>query len=148
MPHFYFDVRDHEGLTSDDTGQDFSTLEEVSEYALSVLPDLARDERLSGAGSAFLIRVRNSCDENIFRASLVLSSAWLVDESDGLAQPGGDRFGTAITKLVNEFRSIRRDIMDDGLTGSIAEIDSLIGIVQSELEGLRSRTSKRWGIQT
>jgi hypothetical protein len=44
MPLFFFDIHDGNELTRDDSGVECSSLAEVSDKAIDVLPDIAREQ--------------------------------------------------------------------------------------------------------
>jgi hypothetical protein len=43
MPRFYFDYEDHAGITIDDVGEEFATVEAATREAMLALGDAAKD---------------------------------------------------------------------------------------------------------
>lgn len=139
MARYFFDIHDGKEFTGDEEGEVCGSLVEVSDYAVSVLPDLAREELPNGPNRLFWIKVRDEDGAYIFRASLALTTAWLVEESNGLPHPGEGLRLAALRRTQEQFRAIRRDLAEDGLREGMLEIDTLIGIAQTEAEQMINR---------
>jgi Domain of unknown function (DUF6894) len=53
MPRYFFDLRDHDGVVTDEEGMELPSLDAVQEEAARALADMARDEvPLAGNGPA------------------------------------------------------------------------------------------------
>ena len=78
MPRFFFDIHDGEMMTEDKDGVQLTDLEAVRTAAISVLPDIARDELPDGDAREFIVWVRDESDQRIFKASLTLQASFLT----------------------------------------------------------------------
>lgn len=76
MSRYFFDTFDGEKLDRDEQGIQCSH-GEISDRAVSVLPDLARDELPNGPERLFYVKVRDAEGVEIFEASLELKTRWL-----------------------------------------------------------------------
>ena len=76
MPRFFFDIDDGTRRTHDDDGTVLPDLEAVRREAISVLPDLAREELPDGDHHIFSCDVRDESGAVIFTASLSLKAEW------------------------------------------------------------------------
>ena len=139
MARYFFDLHDGNEFTGDDDGEVCGSLTDVSDYAVSVLPDIAREELPDGPNRRFWIKVRDENGRYIFRASLALASAWLVEESNGLVHPGEGLHLASLRRTREQVKAIRRDLAEDGLREDMHEIDALIGIAQTEAERMIKR---------
>ena len=70
MPRYFFDVCDEDGWHRDDCGIELDTFEEAREQAISILPDIARDELPDGDSHVIFCAVRNASDRVIYRGEL------------------------------------------------------------------------------
>lgn len=78
MPRFYFDI--HDGtVTIDDEGTIFANAHAARDAAIKILPDIAREEIAPGRSREVSVLMRDEGDRELFRASLTLSAAWLVE---------------------------------------------------------------------
>jgi Domain of unknown function (DUF6894) len=77
MPRYFFDVDDGGDAQRDEVGTDLGSLDEVRAEAISLLPNIARDEVPDGDNQTFAVLVRDDSGRPIFEASLVLSARWL-----------------------------------------------------------------------
>ena len=77
MPRYFFDVDDAGEAQRDEVGTDLGSLDEVRAEAISLLPNIARDEVPDGDIQTFAVLVRDETGHSIFQASLVLSARWL-----------------------------------------------------------------------
>ncbi|MBZ9676349.1 DUF6894 family protein [Mesorhizobium sp. ES1-1] len=134
MARYFFDLHDGHEFTDDREGVICDTLAELSDHAVSVLPDIAREELPGGPSRRFWIKVRDENGAYVFRASLALATAWLVENAGGRPQPGEDLKVAALRRTHEQVKAIRRDLAEDGLSLEMAEIDSLIGQAQIEAE--------------
>ncbi|UVK38639.1 hypothetical protein LHFGNBLO_005831 [Mesorhizobium sp. AR10] len=133
MARYFFDIHDGKEFTGDEDGEICESLTEVSDYAVRVLPDIAREELPDGPNRLFWIKVRDEDGAYIFRASLILASAWLVENANGYPHPGEDLKLAALKRTREQVRAIRRDLAEDGLSARMHEIDALFGIAQTEV---------------
>jgi len=136
MARYFFDIHDGREFSGDETGEICGSLTDVSDYAVSVLPDIAREELPNGPNRLFWIKVRDEEGRYIFRASLALASAWLVEDTNGTRHPGEDLKLAALKRTREQVKAIRHDLSEDGLSDEMHAIDSLIGIAQTEAERL------------
>jgi hypothetical protein len=118
-------------------------LSAISDHAVGVLPDIASDELPDGPNRMFWVKVRGEDGEHVYRATLALSSAWLVDDTDGLNQPGEELATAAMRRTIAQIKAIRRDLAEGGFMAQMQEIDSLIGVAQLETDRLLKRTSAK-----
>lgn len=87
MPQFYFDIDDGERFTRDDGGLDCPDRRAARDYAIGVLPDLAREALPDGDRHEIVVTVRDESGRNVFRAVLSLKAEWLDEGKEG-RQPG------------------------------------------------------------
>ena len=83
MPRFFFDIDDGERRGTDTEGLELADLAAARETAISILPDVAREELPDGDRRVFVCQVRNSESTVVFIATLSLVAEWL-----GSARPG------------------------------------------------------------
>jgi hypothetical protein len=78
MPLYFFDFDDdgRKPGTPDTIGTDLPSLASVSEEAVAVLANIAKDRLPDGHNRVFSARVRKEEDLVIFTASLTLKSGW------------------------------------------------------------------------
>ncbi|UDL90102.1 hypothetical protein LGH82_01480 [Mesorhizobium sp. PAMC28654] len=143
MPRYFFDIYDGAETTVDEAGIGCNALSEVSDHAVALLPDIARDELPDGPNRIFWVKVRGEDGEHVYRATLALSSAWLVDDTDGRNQPGEELATAAMRRTSAQIKAIRRDLAEDGFMAQMQEIDSLMGVAQLETDRLLKRTSAK-----
>lgn len=70
MPLYFFDLRDGKNHTIDDFGTEFDRLEEARNYAISLLPDIAREELPDGPRRNFACNVRDKDGNIVYEAVL------------------------------------------------------------------------------
>ena len=78
MPRFFFDFADDKVLP-DELGTEFSDAHAARDAAITVLPDIARDEIGTGDSRGVLVLMREEKGRALFAAALTLSAKWLVD---------------------------------------------------------------------
>lgn len=137
MSLFFFDIRDGSDSYKDEDGIECAALKDVEFHAVSVLPDLAREMLPDGPRRSFVVKVRDDSGKHVFRASLTLASAWIVDDVHGEPQPGEDRWTAALDRAKLQVEVMRREFAEDGLSSQMAGLDSLLSVVQSEVHRLR-----------
>jgi hypothetical protein len=76
MERYYFDVYNTEHTQMDGDGQLLPNPDRAGIEALRILYDVARDEMPGGEHIKITVKVLNASREQIFEASLTLSSAW------------------------------------------------------------------------
>lgn len=76
MPHYFFDVTNGGAATPDDVGVDLADDDEARDEAVSLLPDIARDELPDGDEHEFVVSVRDERGEVVYEASLSLHGRW------------------------------------------------------------------------
>ncbi|WP_336491979.1 DUF6894 family protein [Methylobacterium nigriterrae] len=79
MPRYFFDVHNQEFSTRDDAGRDCADRERVSEIALQVLCDIAREKPLKHMHSRLGAIVRDESGEVVLTATVNLSTTWVGD---------------------------------------------------------------------
>ena len=77
MPRYFFDIDDGERVSVDDHGCDLPDRQSARDQAISVLPDIARDELPDGDTRVFACCVRDETGRRIFEARLSLEAGWL-----------------------------------------------------------------------
>jgi hypothetical protein len=77
VARYYFDIDDGEHSITDDEGTEADSLQIVRNEAISVLPDIAREELPDGDYRVFAIQVRDEMKRPIFKATLTLRAEWL-----------------------------------------------------------------------
>ncbi|WP_411962273.1 DUF6894 family protein [Mesorhizobium sp. CA4] len=137
MPLFFFDIYDGSELMRDDSGVECSSLAEVSSRAVHVLPDIAREELPNGTARTLFVKVRDDAGRYIFRASLKLASAWMVEDVGGERQPGEDRWEAALSRTKTQLGELRREFSEDGFALEMDGLDSLFSVAEGEVERLR-----------
>ncbi|WP_129468829.1 MULTISPECIES: DUF6894 family protein [Mesorhizobium] len=135
MPLYFFDLHDGEELAVDTDGIVCASLEELSFHAVDVLPDIAREVLPDGPRRTFSVKVRNALhDQLVFRATLTLASAWIVDEVDGHKQPGGDRWQAALSRAKTQVSALRKELAEDGYSHDLEGLDSLLSVAEAEID--------------
>ena len=79
MPRYFFDVDDGDGRTRDIYGLDLDDLAEVRKKAISILPDVAREELPDGDRRVFVCQARDESGTVVFMATLSLVAEWIGD---------------------------------------------------------------------
>lgn len=77
MPRFFFDIDDGERRTTDSEGLELPDLAAAGNVAVSILPDLAREELPDGDRRVFVCQVRDDRSTVIFIATLSLVAEWV-----------------------------------------------------------------------
>ena len=80
MTHFFFDIDDGENHVTDSHGLDLADKEAARREAISILPDVAREELPDGDRRTFICKVRDETDKVIFIATLSLVAGWTSGE--------------------------------------------------------------------
>ncbi|QKD02695.1 DUF6894 family protein [Mesorhizobium loti] len=142
MPQYYFDIHDGKDFSADEVGVDCKTLADVSDYAVTVLPDIARDELPNGPNRVFWVKAHMGDGKYLFRASLVLATAWLVERPNGGIHPGETLKLAALKRLKGQIAAMRRDLAEDQLSHELHEIDALLGVTQSETDRMIARLAR------
>lgn len=62
----------------------------------------------------------------MFRATLTLASAWIIETVGGEQQPGGDRWKAALSPAKTQVNALRLEFAEDGLSQHNDGIDFLI----------------------
>lgn len=82
MPRFYFDIDDGEHRHSDPEGIELEGAKEARNTAVSVLPDVAREELPDGDRRVFVCKVRDESGMIVFIATLSLVAEWIGGPDD------------------------------------------------------------------
>ncbi|GGL57265.1 DUF6894 family protein [Wenxinia marina] len=77
MPTYYFDTRDGDRTTRDETGQDLPHRKSARDTAIEALPEIARDALPDGDEWQVHIRVREDGGTAFLDVSLTLRERWL-----------------------------------------------------------------------
>ncbi|QPC93540.1 DUF6894 family protein [Mesorhizobium sp. INR15] len=141
MSRYFFDIHDGHALTSDDDGIACESLKDLSYQAVDVLPDLAREDLPNGPTRTFFAKVRDDSGRYVFRATLTLASAWIVDTIGGEPQPGGDRWLAALSRAKAQVNALRKEFAEDGLSAHVEGLDSLFSVAEAEVDRLLIRKS-------
>ncbi|MGI3902387.1 MAG: DUF6894 family protein [Janthinobacterium lividum] len=97
MPLYFFDLHDGDVHTIDDFGIEFDRLEEARNYAVSLLPDMAREELPNGPRRDFICDIRAEGAQIVYRAVLKFREDRFDTQSseqracDKVTAVGGDR---------------------------------------------------------
>lgn len=86
MPRFFFDIDDGERRTTDSEGLELADLSAARDTAVSILPDLAREELPDGDRRVFVCQVRDDKGTVLFVATLSLVAEWVGGARSGLPQ--------------------------------------------------------------
>lgn len=76
MARYFFDVRDGDALTPDETGIECSDLGDMRYKAIDALPEIARDTLPDGDAHMFEVSVRDDQGKPVFRCRLTLTTEW------------------------------------------------------------------------
>lgn len=79
MPRFYIDSSDGAVPIIDNEGSEYPDAQAARKAALSLLPDMARDEMPDGDERTFSVSVRNNSGRAIYSARLALKGRWHID---------------------------------------------------------------------
>ena len=72
MPRYFFDVDDGDRQTRDEVGLCLPNLKDVERETRILLQNLSVPEVLNGRDRLFTARVRDACDETVYRGSMTL----------------------------------------------------------------------------
>ncbi|MGF7055696.1 hypothetical protein GGC47_004909 [Bosea sp. OAE752] len=79
MPRFNIDSSDGAVPIIDNEGSEYPDAQAARKAALSLLPDMARDEMPDGDERTFSVSVRNTSGRAIYSARLALKGWWHID---------------------------------------------------------------------
>ncbi len=77
MHRYFFDIRDGDNLSVDETGIECASLDDVRFQAIDALPEIARDELPDGDHHVFEVTVRDATGKRVFSGRLTLEVQWL-----------------------------------------------------------------------
>ncbi len=77
MQRYFFDIRDGDDVSVDDTGIDCSGLDEVRFKAIDALPEIAREGLPDGDARIFEVIVRDETGKQVFRGRLTFELQWM-----------------------------------------------------------------------
>ena len=80
MPRFFFDIINAEDFTPDNFGIELDDDEEARQQAISLLPEIAREELPNGDFHAFTVKARNEDGTVVYEASLTLTGKWRPEQ--------------------------------------------------------------------
>ncbi len=79
MPRYFFDVHSDGHKYGDDVGTEFTTLEEVRQAAMRVLPAVAHEDiPKDGDKQAFTVLVTDEDGQPVYSATLAYVGLWLL----------------------------------------------------------------------
>ena len=139
MARYFFDIHDGHDFTSDEDGIVCETLKDLSYQAVDVLPDIVREALPDGPRRTFSVKVRDDGGQYVFRATLTLASAWIVETIGGEQQPGGDRWTAALSRAKTQVSALRREFAEDGTSQHLEQLGSLFSVAESEVDRLIAR---------
>jgi hypothetical protein len=139
VARYFFDIHDGHDFTKDEDGIDCDTLKDLSYQAVDVLPDIVRETLPDGPLRTFSVKVRDHGGQYVFRATLTLASAWIVETIGGQQQPGGDRWTAALSRAKTQVAALRREFAEDGHSQHLDDLDSLLSVAQTEVDRLIAR---------
>jgi hypothetical protein len=145
MSRYYFDVHDGDELNIDEDGIICGTLDELSFHAVDVLPDIAREVLPDGPRRTFSVKVRDDLHQNVFRATLTLASAWIVETIGDQPQPGGDRWLAALSRAKLQVSALRKEFAEDGFSSHLEGLDSLFSVAEGEVDRLIAKRAHKAG---
>lgn len=134
MSRYFFDLHDGEEFTADVDGIVCASLDDLSFHAVDVLPDIAREILPDGPRRTFSVKVRDHDDQRVFRATLTLATAWIVETVGGHQQPGGDRWHAALSRAKSQVAALRREFAEDGFSHHLEGLDSLFSVAEAEID--------------
>ena len=139
MSRYFFDIHDGHDFARDEEGNLCDTLKELSFRAVDVLPDIVREELPDGPRRTFSIKARDETGAYVFRATLTLASAWILETIGGEQQPGGDRWLAALSRAKTQVGALRREFAEDGFSQHLEGLDSLFSVAEAEVDRLLAR---------
>ena len=71
MPRYFFDIYSDGKLAADEFGLELDSFDEARDQAISILPDIARDELPDGERHDFVCEGRAAEGQTIYRAMLM-----------------------------------------------------------------------------
>lgn len=143
MSRYFFDIHDGHDFTSDEDGLLCGTLRDLSYQAVDVLPDIVREELPDGPRRTFSVKARDESGSYVFRATLTLASAWIMETIGGEQQPGGDRWAAALSRAKSQVNALRREFAEDGFSQQLEALDSLFSVAEAEIDRLLARGAPR-----
>lgn len=79
MPRYFFDLHDGDEVQRDDTGTEFSSLDEVRREAMRLLPNIAREEIPEHSNCrSFVVLVTDEDERPVYSATLSYTGLWLL----------------------------------------------------------------------
>lgn len=134
MSLYFFDIHDGSQLASDDRGIMCETACDLSNYAVSSLPSMTKEMAPEAPSRTFWVKVRDESGSYLFRLGLSLTSAWLNDDAHRKANPSRSRLAATLERTRSQLSAIRRDLAEEGFSGAMFEIDSLLGVAETQAE--------------
>lgn len=139
MSRYFFDLHDGHEFTRDDDGMICESLKDLSYQAVDVLPDVVREELPDGPRRTFSVKVRDEAGDYVFRATLTLASAWIVEHIGNEQQPGGDRWIVALSRAKNQVSALRKEFAEDGFSRHLEALDSLFSVAEAEVDRMLAK---------
>ncbi|WP_051371406.1 DUF6894 family protein [Mesorhizobium loti] len=143
MSRYFFDIHDGHDFALDEDGIKCETLKDLSYQAVDVLPDIVREELPDGPNRTFSVKARDGTGAYVFRATLTLASAWIVETIGDEQQPGGDRWVAALSRAKTQVNALRREFAEDGFSQQLEALDSLFSVADAEIDRLLARRVPR-----
>ena len=77
MPHYFFDINDHDLSHRDDEGSEWPARDAARAHAMRVLADIARDEARRQDRLHLFVTIRDEVRAVLGIASLAVSCTWV-----------------------------------------------------------------------
>ncbi|MFH6786528.1 MULTISPECIES: DUF6894 family protein [Methylobacterium] len=77
MPHYFFDINDHDLAHRDDEGSDWPNRDAARGHAMRILADIARDEARRQERLHLFVTIRDERRTVLAIASLAVACTWL-----------------------------------------------------------------------
>ncbi len=77
MPHYFFDINDHDLSHRDDEGSEWPNRAAAGAHAMRILADIARDEARRQDRLHLFVTIRNEHRTVVAIASLAVACTWL-----------------------------------------------------------------------
>ena len=89
MSKYYFDLDDGDDFHRDEEGVVVSSLKELYDETVGLLPEIAKRVLPLGDTREFFVQVRNEAGEAILKATISFEARWLQGKPDGHLFPHG-----------------------------------------------------------
>lgn len=83
MPHYFFDINDHDLSHRDDEGSEWPSRDAARAHAMRILSDIARDEARRQDRLNLFVTIRDQGRAVLAVASLAVACTWLDPDPAG-----------------------------------------------------------------